>query len=181
MSQAPCEIGDRPLAYFITYTCYGTRLHGDERGTVDPAHNQPESPFLPANEQRRKVEANLMKQPAFVMDQARRIVVLKTIREVCNHRRWTLLAAHVRTTHVHLVAQGNAVPEKIMNDVKAYSSRRLNEAKLDPPDRIRWTRHGSTIYLWKMDEVEAKVHYTLYEQGDQMEVYPEEKNFESRP
>ena len=26
-----------PLAYFITFTCYGNWLHGDERGSVDRA------------------------------------------------------------------------------------------------------------------------------------------------
>jgi hypothetical protein len=28
-----------PLAYHITFGTYGTRLHGDERGTVERAHN----------------------------------------------------------------------------------------------------------------------------------------------
>jgi hypothetical protein len=28
-----------PLAYHITFGTYGTRLHGDDRGTVDQAHN----------------------------------------------------------------------------------------------------------------------------------------------
>jgi hypothetical protein len=34
-----------------------------------------------------------------------------------------------------------------MNDFKAYSSRRMNEAALDTKDRKRWARHGSTRYL----------------------------------
>jgi hypothetical protein len=28
-----------PLAYLITFRCYGTWLHGDARGSVDPTHN----------------------------------------------------------------------------------------------------------------------------------------------
>jgi hypothetical protein len=31
----------QPLAYFITFTTYGTWLHGNGAGSVDPAHNQP--------------------------------------------------------------------------------------------------------------------------------------------
>src|SRR3954465_9461649 len=30
----------QPLAYFITFRCYGTWLPGDERGWVDRRHNQ---------------------------------------------------------------------------------------------------------------------------------------------
>ncbi len=35
-----------PLAYFITFTCCGTWLHGDERGSVDREHNTPGTPVL---------------------------------------------------------------------------------------------------------------------------------------
>lgn len=30
---------DVPLAYFISITCYGTWLHGDQRGSIDRRHN----------------------------------------------------------------------------------------------------------------------------------------------
>ena len=35
-----------PLAYFLTWTTYGTRLYGDRRGSVDRAHNQRGTPVL---------------------------------------------------------------------------------------------------------------------------------------
>ena len=35
-----------PLAYLLTFTCYGTRLHGDTRGTVDRNNNRYGMPFL---------------------------------------------------------------------------------------------------------------------------------------
>ena len=41
-----------------------------------------------------------------------------------------------------------AAPEKVMNDFKTYASRRLTEAGFDTRDRKRWTRHGSTKYIW---------------------------------
>lgn len=163
--------GQRPLAYFITFSCYGTRLHGDENGSVDRFHNQPSTPFVPPNVRRLEAKEEQLKQPVFIMDQARRAVVLRTLTEVADYRGWKLLAAHVRSSHVHLVIQADEKPEKIMNDVKSYASRRLNEAKLDDSDRKRWTRHGSTRYLWKWEDVENAVHYTLHEQGDVMEVY----------
>jgi hypothetical protein len=42
-----------PLAYFITFTCYGTWLHGDERGSVDDEHNTPGTPVLDPDPERR--------------------------------------------------------------------------------------------------------------------------------
>src|SRR5262249_42685946 len=41
---------DRPLAYLITFRCYGTWLHGDERGSTDRHRNQYGTPFIPSNE-----------------------------------------------------------------------------------------------------------------------------------
>jgi REP element-mobilizing transposase RayT len=160
-----------PLAYFITFVCYGTWLHGDERGSVDLGHNVPGTPYLPADVERLKAEQELMDQPPYELDHRRREVVLKTVQEVCAHRGWSLLAAHVRSNHVHIVAQAVAKPEKVMNDFKAYASRRLNEAGLDDRDRKRWARHGSTRYLWKPEHVEAAIHYVVHEQGEPMAVF----------
>src|SRR6266478_1713782 len=38
-----------PVAYFITFTTYGTWLHGRAPGSVDREHNQPGTAFLPAD------------------------------------------------------------------------------------------------------------------------------------
>ncbi len=162
----------RALAYFITFSCYGARLHGDENGSVDNIHNLPGTPFIPPSEARQAAKKQQMNDMPYVMDHPRREVVLTTIREVCAYRKWRLLAAHVRSTHVHIVIEANADPEKIMNDLKAYSSRRLTEAGNDEHGRQRWARHGSTRYLWTNEAVEDTVHYTLHQQGDVMSAYP---------
>jgi hypothetical protein len=44
-------------------------------------------------------------------------------------------------------------------------------AGVDPRGRKRWTRHGSTRYLWTPDQVEAAIRYVLGQQGDVMEVF----------
>ena len=111
-----------------------------------------------------------MAQSPYQLDARRRALVLATIREVCEYRGWTLFAAHVRTVHVHAVVQAAVPPEKVLKDWKRYASRKLNEAGLGTPDRKRWTRHGSTRYLWKEEELTLAVHYVLHEQGEAMEV-----------
>ncbi len=89
----------------------------------------------------------------------------KRFRE-CVYRGWSLLAAHVRSNHVHTVVEAEAPPERIMNDFKAYASRRLNRMGLEEPGRKRWARHGSTRWLWKPQHVSAAIQYILAEQGE---------------
>jgi REP element-mobilizing transposase RayT len=160
-----------PLAYFITFTCYGSWLHGEEPGSVDRNHNEVGTSFLPPNPDHKEARRELMDQPPYHLDAARRQIVMKSIKDVCTHRGWRLLAGHVRSNHVHCVVRAALKPERILNDFKAYASRALNAAKQDHTERKRWTRHGSTRYLWTEEEVAAKIHYTVYEQGEPMEVY----------
>ena len=82
-----------------------------------------------------------------------------------------MLAAHVRSNHVHIVVEAGARPERIMNDLKSYASRCLNRLGLDEPNRKRWARHGSTRWLWKPENVSAAIRYVVDEQGDPMAVY----------
>ena len=159
-----------PLAYLITFSCYGTRLHGDESGSVDRDHNIPGTPYLLSDAKRVQAEQERMDEPAYEMD-ARRDVVLRAIQEVCAYRGWSLLAAHVRSNHVHVVVHAAVSPERVMNDLKAYASRQLNKQGLDAPGRKRWTRHGSMRYLWKPEQVEAAIQYVVHEQGEPMAVF----------
>ncbi len=160
-----------PLAYLITFTCYGSRLHGDEAGSVDRRNNTPLTPSMPANPRLRQAERETMRQAPYELDENRRQVVLEAIHEACDYRGWALVAAHVRQTHVHMVIHALERAEKLMVDIKALASRRLNEAKLDTVNRKRWARHGSTRYLWKPEAVEAAIHYVIPEQGEPMAVF----------
>ncbi len=160
-----------PLAYFITFHTYGTWLHGCSAGSVDRSHNVPGTAFLPADDARRQQAAAHLDQVPYELDAARRRAVRQAICDVCGYRGWTLLAGHVRTNHAHAVVSAPVPPERVMNDFKAYASRALNAAGLDPPGRKRWSRHRSTLYLWHIDQINAKVQYTLHEQGKPMEAF----------
>ncbi len=160
-----------PLAYFITFTVYGVWLHGRDIGSVDRQHNQPGTPLLPPDGDREQAERANLREPPYLLDAERRTIVLQTILEVARHRRWSVWACHVRSTHVHAVVTAAAKPEKVMSDFKAYASRRLKERLQEPTDCKRWTQHGSTRYLWKEDQVAAAVDYTLNGQGEPMAVH----------
>jgi REP element-mobilizing transposase RayT len=83
---------------------------------------------------------------------------------------WSVFAAHVRSSHVHIVAESEARPERIMNDLKSYASRCLKRMGLDPPACKRWARHGSTRWLLA-ENVSAAVRYVVDEQGEPMSVF----------
>ncbi len=160
-----------PLAYLITFTCHGTRLHGSEFGSVDRFHNLPGGPLAPADARRIAAERGLMRSRPYSLDAPRRIVLLESIRSVCANRNWDLLAAHIRMNHVHLVVCADAKPERVIIDLKAYASRALNAAKLDALGQKRWSRHGSTRYLWNWKGVLAAVDYAVHGQGSPLTVF----------
>lgn len=146
-------------------------MHGSTSGSVDPGHNIPGSPVLKVNSARAAAECEQMDQSPYHLDQVRRAAVLEAIQEVCTHRCWSLLAAHVRSSHVHTVVATEVRPERVMTAFKAYASRRLNSLGMDEPGRKRWARHGSTRWLWKPEHVSAAIQYVVAEQGDAMSVF----------
>ena len=160
-----------PLAYFITFTTYGSWLHGRESGSVDRAHNAPGTPLLPNCPEREEVDRARLRQTPYLLDEPRRTIVLRTVCEVAAHRRWKLWAVHVRSNHVHIVVTAADAPEKVMSDFKAWASRRLREAFDESSDRDRWTQHGSTRWLDTEASLAGAIAYVVDEQGEQMACY----------
>lgn len=167
----------RPLAYLLTFSTYGTRLHGDERGTVSRRQNDYGAPTVPASNRRQRIERARMTEEPFVMNASQRTVAEATIREVCRFRQWNLLALSVRTNHVHILVEAHATPEKVMGDLKSWMTRRLRERGVVVPGRTLWTEHGSTRHLFQQRYVDAAWNYVANGQGDELtREWPEEPN-----
>lgn len=162
-----------PLAYFITFSTYGTWLHGTHKGkgSVDRKHNQHGTPFVAPDTTRLSNADTAMTQPAYVLDEAHRNIVRDAIIDIATEKQWDLLVLHVRTNHVHIVIRAEREPGRLMSDLKARASRDLNRANLDPPNRKRWTRHGSTLHLFTPAKVNEKIRYTIDQQGHKMAWY----------
>ena len=174
MARDYIEFQDRSAAigYLITFRCYGTWLHGDERGSVDRRYfDRFGTPKIVPDAEKLKRRAGQLKTEPFALAAAERIIVEKAIREVCNVRGYALLALNVRTNHVHQVVAGSGKPERMMDSFKAYSTKALRAAGLLEPDRRPWSRHGSTRYLWTDDHVSAAVDYVVNGQGDTLPTF----------
>ena len=63
--------------------------------------------------------------------------------------------------------------EQHPGNLKTAATRRLNKAFPAEDGLTRWTRHGSTRYLWREETLADKVRYVLDGQGDVMERFPE--------
>src|SRR4029078_2161860 len=112
-----------PIAYFISWTTYGTWLHGDKRGWVE--RNEPG--IQPGDLARHDmVYANLAESPV-VLDEQQRMVAAEIIRAHCAFRKWHLHAVNPRSNHIHAVVTAPVAPEDVMQQLKAWSTRRLNE------------------------------------------------------
>lgn len=107
------------LAYFITFSTYGTWLPGTAkgRGSVDRRHNVYGTPFLAPDEGRQDRAARRMTGPPYILGETARTIVRDAIVELCKEANWTLLALHVRTNHVHVVLSAEREPGRLMSDL----------------------------------------------------------------
>src|SRR5262245_30223661 len=146
-----------PLAYLLTWNCYGAWLPGDPRGTVDIRHNIPGRPTAPPNEWRRRANASRLVNAPIHLDRQREIVA-RTIDDHCVIRGWERFAANIRTNHVHIVvACGEYHPDIARDQFKAWATRCLREAGHFPKPTVVWAEDGSSRYLWDADQVRDAV------------------------
>lgn len=154
-----------PLALFLTFTCYGTWLPGDPRGSVFRNKLRGGSELIESSPILESIARRRLKNAPPHLGAPERTVVEVTIREVCHHRDWRLLALNVRTNHVHVVVYAESNPSKVMSDLKAWCTKRLVENGLVPRGHKVWTSGGSKRQLWKQDHVDAAVEYVVNGQG----------------
>ena len=110
-----------------------------------------------------------MTAPAYILDCGATSTVLESIRRSCAIKFWLLCAAHIRSTHVHVVIMSREKPERVMAYLKHYASSALN--RQDDERRRRWTSHGSTRWLWEPDNIDRAIDYVLNRQGAPMAVH----------
>ena len=152
----------------LTFCCYGTHLPGDERGWVDRTRGDHRGGFRGPSAPLKRYATEQMLEAPYRLDGHTASAVLKAIREVCITRDWQLVAAHVRSTHVHCVVDNVARPNRAIADFKAYASRALNSAE---GHRKRWAREGSTRRLQTATAIHAAVRYVADGQGEAMALW----------
>ena len=157
---------DIPLAYLITFRCYGTWLHGDKRGSIDRVHNRYKSPYLPRSERRRELNTGTLKSDLDTLNAKQRQSVDSAIREVCAHRKWFLHAHNVRTNHVHIVVSiGTVKPGHALNAFKSYATRKMRQDGNWQESHSPWADKGSQRPLWNERSLALAIDYVANGQG----------------
>jgi REP element-mobilizing transposase RayT len=139
------------IAYFLTWTTYGTWLSGDARGWARFGSSDFQAPNIILQE---RMRARMKGDPVVLNDNQRQIVD-EVIRRHCDIRRWTLHALNIRSNHVHIVVAAGIAPEEVLSQLKAWASRRLGK-----PGHQWWTEHGSTRWINYPEHLEAAIQYT---------------------
>jgi len=86
----------RALAYFLTWTTYGTWLPGEDRGW----HRKGEPEVQPPPPSIAEMARSRMKEKEFTLSHEHRRLVERTIRRHCELRRWALHAVNARTSQI---------------------------------------------------------------------------------
>src|SRR6185436_911811 len=158
---------DVPIGFLITFRTYGTWLHGDARGSTDRCHHMYNSPHIPRNDRWRVHNQRQLVSTPLILNPTQRDTVASALREVCDHRGWTLHALNARTNHIHAVVSiGPIKPERALNAFKTYSTRRLREKGQWVKPHSPWADKGSNRYLWTERSLGLAIDYVLYGQDD---------------
>ena len=155
-----------PLAYLLTFRTYGTWLHGDERHSVDRQNNIYGTPDIAPQPKLNETMKSELKHPVIILNDLQRIAVESAIKELCEQRKYNLQAINIRSNHVHAVASVRAKPERIVDALKAFATKKLREENLIAKNLQIWSRGRSSRYLWKPRHVSLAIDYVLYGQGD---------------
>ncbi len=124
------------IAYFYTWTTYGTWLPGDQRGWF----RRGDGAQTPS--QLREIAARLlMTEDAVILDENQRAIVEKTIIDHCALRGWQLHTVNCRSNHVHAVITADVKSIELPRvQFKAWCSRKLSEQARErgQSDRSSW-------------------------------------------
>jgi hypothetical protein len=86
------DTNDFPQAYLITFRCYGTWLHGDQRGSMDRKQNVYGSPANRSQSVAVAVRLGSTQTPPLTLNSKHRQLIEEAIRDVCRHRKYSLHA-----------------------------------------------------------------------------------------
>lgn len=155
---------DEPLAFFITWTCYGTYLKGDIRGWRRRLQGAQLPEPLLAQWRRER-----LKHKVRLLSAAQQVVVEQEIERHCDHRDWKLWAANARSNHVHVVVTApDHAGNQVRDQLKANATRGLRDNWEEFVDRPVWTVGGDCQTINSEDALDIVCIYVRDAQ-DRME------------
>ncbi|HEX8912233.1 MAG TPA: hypothetical protein VF796_07725 [Humisphaera sp.] len=156
------EINVRPLAFHITFGTYGTRLHGDERGTIDRKANRPGDPIVGSDASWWSQERGRMKFPPVVLTLEQMRHAEQSVPYVCTRGEWTLRTCAAGPDHVHVLLTAMCLhpePERIRMWLKRWLGQAMSKRWSLPEGATWWAEGGCIRYVWSEEYYEAVHKY----------------------
>jgi len=144
-----------PLAYFLTWTTYGTWLPGDARGwrrRQEPGVTQPPNRLFA------EMAASELQEPPFFLAPSDLAIAERAITKHCQVRSWMLHKVSVLSNHIHVVVTApQYAPKKVCVQFKAWCTHQLKPNY--PTRKYFWTRGGYHCCLNNKDALESAIQY----------------------
>lgn len=116
-----------PLAYHITFGTYGTRLHGDPRGTVDRKANKPGDPIIGAEPDWERMDRSTLRFLPVLLDAGGRSFVESVVPSLCGRGEWELHVCAAKPDREHVLLTISREAKPVRRWLKTWLSQALNE------------------------------------------------------
>jgi REP element-mobilizing transposase RayT len=139
-----------PLAYHITFGTYGTRLHGDPRGTVERAQNRYGDPIKGADQRCWSRETGKLRYRPVCLTLEQRCFAENVIPNICLRGRWAYFNCAAASDHVHTLLSAGADGLKVRMWLKRWLGEAL-AAKWPLLEGQTWWAEGGSV-KWVLDQ-----------------------------
>ena len=149
--------------YFLTFSSYGSHLHGDARGS----YRYDSTPILPCPPLRFYMR-NRLNDAIVVFSDQERAILHDAFLARAQRAQWTVDALNVRETHVHIVVFTPSDRSKIeiAQQLKIAGTLALRRAGFRANDAPVWTKSSAGALVWNVFFWRRAVEYTLEKQGE---------------
>jgi REP element-mobilizing transposase RayT len=170
---------DDAFALHITWTTYGSRLPGDERGFVsntfvpgqgyERKHNVLGTPYTADDPATRARARQLQKWPTVYLTATEALAAAECLVETAQRYGWRIVRAAVMTDHVHVVVMdcpddGSQVRRVLKGNTQAQLS------KNNGTSRVWWTTGGSDRYKHGESAIVEAIRYVADQEHKLAEV-----------
>jgi REP element-mobilizing transposase RayT len=148
-----------PLAYHITFGTYGTRLHGDDRGTVDRSLNNFGDPIIGGDQDWNRMERRMLRFEPRKLTVDQRLFVEQSLPQICARGGWQFIEVAAASDHVHNMIAANADGSAVRKWLKRWLGEALSARWLLQPREVWWAECGSVKWIWTEDYFERVEQY----------------------
>jgi REP element-mobilizing transposase RayT len=141
---------ERALAFHITFGTYGTRLHGDPRGTVDRSMNRPGDPIIGRDDDWQRFERSRLRFDPIVLSRAQMVFAEQAVPPICERGGWQLWTTAAGPDHIHVVLTPtpDVDGEGIRRIFKRWLGQALSQRWPLQKDATWWAEGGSVRWVW---------------------------------